>query len=418
MKLLLKNATLIHEKSPFHNQKKDVLVVNGILTKIEDEIKDETAEEVEFEDLHLSPGWFDPCVSFGEPGYEERETLKNGLITAAKSGFTQIVLNPDTKPALDSFTDVSHLLQQANNQTTALSVSGSLTQQSAGKNLAPLHEMHLAGAVAFGDFNQGHQNPNMIRIALDYVQSFDGLIQAYPLDSNLSQGGQMHEGIVSTNLGLKGIPTIAETSILARDLQLLEYTEGAMHIPYISSGASVDLIRNAKKKGLKVSCSVPIAHLYATEENLKNFEANFKILPPLRTAEDQRELRAGLLDGTIDMVTSIHQPLNPELKDLEFVQAKAGSIGLEAAFGTLLNFFPLDKTISFLTRGKPTFKIDNPIFEIGKPADLTLFSPKGNYILETSDLYSSSKNCLFLGSTLKGKVYGCIRSDAFQKSTN
>ena len=416
MKLLLKNATLIHEKSPFHNQKKDVLVVDGILTKIEDEINEEGAEEVKFEDLHLSPGWFDPCVSFGEPGFEERETLSNGLKTAAKSGFTHIVLNPDTEPALDSYTDVNHLLQQAQDQTTALSISGSLTQSSAGKNLAPLVEMHKAGVVAFGDFNQGHQNPNLIRIALDYVQSFDGLIQAYPIDSNLSQGGQMHEGVVSTHLGLKGIPVVAETSILARDLQLLEYTEGRMHIPFISSAASVELIRNAKKKGLKVSCSVPIAHLHANEENLNNFESNYKILPPLRTAQDQRALREGLLEGTIDMVTSLHQPLNPELKDLEFVRAQEGSIGLEAAFGVLLNYFPLEKTISFLTRGTKAFKIDHPIFELGKVADLTLFSPKGSRVLEASDLFSSSKNCLFLGSTIKGKVYGSLRSHAFQRT--
>lgn len=416
MKLLLKNATLIHEKSPFHNQKKDVLVVDGILTKIEDNIIEEEAEEVKFEDLHLSPGWFDPCVSFGEPGFEERETLRNGLQTAAKSGFTHIVLNPDTEPALDSYTDLNHLLQQAKEQTTNLYLSGALTQNSAGKNLAPLVEMHKAGAVAFGDFNQGPQNPNLIRIALDYTQSFDGLIQAYPIDSNLSQGGQMNEGVVSTNLGLKGIPVVAETSILARDLQLLEYTQGRMHIPYLSSAASVELIRNAKKKGLKVSCSVPIAHLHATEEDIKDFESNYKILPPLRTAEDRRALREGLLEGTIDMVTSLHQPINPELKDLEFVRAQEGSIGLEAAFGTLLNYFPLDKTISFLTRGKTAFKINNSIFEIGKIADLTLFTPKGSRILGVSDLFSTSKNCLFLGSTIKGKVYGSLYSRAFQRT--
>jgi dihydroorotase len=336
------------------------------------------------------------------------------LLTAAKSGFTHIVLNPDTHPALDSLTDVSHLLQQSQGSTTALHISASLSEASRGENLAPLFEMHKAGAIAFGDFNTTLKNPNLLRIALDYVQSFDGLIQAYPLDSNLSNGGQMHEGEVSTNLGLKAIPHIAETSTLARDIQLLEYTQGRMHIPYISTAESVELIRNAKKKGLKISCGVAVAHLHATEEDLMDFDANFKIIPPLRSSKDQRALREGLLDGTIDMVTSLHQPLNPELKDLEFVRAKEGSIGLEASFGILLNYFPLVKVISFLTRGKKAFKIKDSGFELGETADFTLFSPKGSSTLEKSDLHSTSKNCLFLGSTIKGKVYGSLRGNTLQ----
>jgi len=414
MKILLKNTTILHEKSPFHNQKKDVLVIDGILSQVENQIEADDAERIEIEDLHLSSGWFDPSVSFGEPGFEERETLANGLLTAAKSGFTHIVLNPDTHPALDSLTDVSHLLQQAQGQTTTLHISASLSEASKGENLAPLYEMHKAGAVAFGDFNLPLTNPNLLRIALDYVQSFDGLIQAYPLDSNLSKGGQMHEGNISTNLGLKAIPPIAETSTLARDLQLLEYTQGRMHIPYLSSASSVDLIRQAKKKGLKVSCAVGVAHLHATEENLMDFDANFKVIPPLRSSKDQRALRDGLLDGTIDMVSSLHQPLNPELKDLEFVRAKEGSIGLEAVFGILLHYFPLEKVISFLTRGKKAFKIKDSGFEIGSPADLTLFSPKGSRTLETTDLYSTSKNCLFIGNSVKGKVWGSLRGEALQ----
>ena len=417
MKILLKNATLIHQNCPFHNQKKDVLVVDGILTQIEDQISTKDATTIEYQDLHLSSGWFDPCVSFGEPGYEERETLANGMLTAAKSGFTQIVLNPDTNPALDSFTDVSHLLQQTLHQTTALHISGSLSEGSKGENLAPLFEMHKAGAVAFGDFNQTLKNPNLLRIALDYVQSFDGLIQAYPLDSNLSNKGQMHEGEVSTNLGLTAIPHVAETSSLARDIQLLEYTQGRMHIPYISTATSVKLIRDAKKKGLNISCGVPIAHLHATEENLLDFDANFKIIPPLRNRKDQRALREGLLDGTIDMVTSLHQPLNPELKDLEFVSAKEGSIGLEAAFGILLNYFPLDKVINFLTRGKNAFKIEDSGFKIGSFADFAFFSPKGSITLEKAHLHSSSKNCLFLNSTIKGTVYGSLRGNFIQYNT-
>ena len=268
MKILLKNATLIHEKSPFHNKQKDVLVENGIISQIEDHIETNDATVIEFEDLHLSSGWFDPCVSFGEPGYEERETLANGLLTAAKSGFTHIVLNPDTDPIIDSHADVSHLKKSASHHTTALHISSVLSHGGEGKQMASLYDLQKAGAVAFGDYKKAYVNPNLLRIALDYSQSFDGLIQAYPMDDSLGNKGHMNEGLISTNLGLKGIPNVAETATLARDLQLLEYTKGKMHIPFISCATSVELIRAAKKKGLNLSCGVGIPHLIYTEENL------------------------------------------------------------------------------------------------------------------------------------------------------
>ena len=256
-----------------------------------------------------------------------------------------------------------------------------------------------------------------MRIALDYSQSFGGLIQAYPMDKALSNNGQMHEGIISTTLGLKGIPQVAETTTLARDLQLLDYTQGKLHIPFISSAASLEIVRAAKKKGLNVSCGVGIPHLLFTDENLMDFNSHYKIFPPLRSASDQRALREGLLDGTIDMVSSMHQPINPELKDLEFVQAHEGSIGLEAAFGVLQNHFPLEKVISFLTRGKKRFGIQNTGFKIGAIADFSLFTPSGTSVFTKENIYSTSKNCMFIGADIKGSVYGCIRGTKHHLNT-
>ena len=414
MKILLKNATIINEKSSFHNQKLDLLIVDGILSKIENNIDSEADKLIELIDLHVSSGWFDPNVSFGEPGFEERETLKNGLFTAAKSGFTHVLLNPNTEPVLSTHAEVSYLIQSTDSNTTKLHVSASLSKNSEGKHMASLYDMHKAGSRAYGDFNLPVKNSNLLRIALDYVQSFDGIIQAYPIDLRLNNNGQIHEGIVSTNLGLKGIPYIAETAPLSRDLQLLEYTQGKLHIPYISCASSVNLIRLAKKKGLNVSCSVGIAHLLYTDEELIDFDTNYKIHPPIRSIEDQKALRQGLLDGTIDMVTSLHQPINTELKDLDFVSSEPGSIGLEAAFKVLQNQFPLEKVISFLTRGKKRFGIEENSFKLGSSADFTLFTPNGSGNFGIDELFSTSKNCMFIGTPIKGNVYGCIRNDKFQ----
>ncbi|MFQ3341119.1 MAG: dihydroorotase [Flavobacteriaceae bacterium] len=417
MKLLLKNAILLDEKSPFHNQTKDVLIEKGILTQIEDHIEVDVDKVINLKNLHLSSGWFDPNVSFGEPGYEDRETLKNGLKTAAKSGFTHIVLNPNTIPVIGTHSDVSHLLKSHKDQPTALHISAVLSEGGKGNKMASLLDLHKAGAVAFGDYKTAYNNPNLLRISLDYAQSFKGLIQAYPMDKSLSNNGQMHEGIVSTTLGLKGIPVVAETSILARDLQLLEYTQGKLHIPFISSASSLELVRAAKKKGLNVSCGVGIPHLLFTDENLMNFNSNYKIFPPLRSASDQRALREGLLDGTIDMLSCMHQPINTELKDLDFISAHEGSIGLEAAFGVLQNHFPLEKVITFLTRGKKRFGIEEAGFIIGTQADFSLFTPKGAEIFTNENIHSTSKNCMFIGSPFQGSVYGCIRGTEFHLNT-
>ncbi|MEK9613647.1 MAG: dihydroorotase [Flavobacteriaceae bacterium] len=409
MKILLKNATILDHKSPYHNQKKDFFIQDGQILEIQDRLEIEADTCLNFTNLHISKGWFDPNISFGEPGYEERETLTNGLLTAAKSGFTHILLNPNTAPLIESHADVSHLLQTFGNQTTKLHVGSVLSKGAKGEKMASLFDLHKAGATTFGDYKTAISNPNLLHIALDYIQSFQGIIQAYPLDESLGKNGQMHEGLISTSLGLKGIPKLAETVILARDLQILEYTQGSLHIPFISCAESVELIRSAKKKGLDVTCGVGIPHLIFTDDQLMDFNSAFKILPPLRSHQDQKILRQGLLEGTIDMVTSLHQPINPELKDLEFVRSKEGSIGLEAAFGSLLNHFPLENVLSFLTRGKSRFGIDNHPIDVGTNVDLTLFNPKGSREFTENQIHSTSKNCMYIGSPVKGTVYGCIR---------
>ena len=222
MKILLKNATIINEKSEFHNETLDILIENGIVSQIKKDIDIDADSIINKRDLHVSSGWFDPNISFGEPGFELRETLENGLLTACKSGFTNILLNPNTDPPISSHADVSHLLQKSKSSPTALHISASLSENGEGKNMASLYDLHKAGSKAFGDFNSVLKNSSLLRVALEYVQAFDGIIQAYPIDKIFYEKGQMHEGLASLNLGLKGIPTIAETTPLSRDLSLLE----------------------------------------------------------------------------------------------------------------------------------------------------------------------------------------------------
>jgi dihydroorotase len=278
--------------------------------------------------------------------------------------------------------------------------------------------MQQAGALAFYDAFQPIHNPQLLKIALEYSQSFDGLLLSHPSNITLEANGQMHEGVTSTELGLKGIPSIAESIQINRDLELLENSGGRLHIPFISSAAGVAHIRAAKKKGLNVSCSVGLPHLFFDATALASFDANLKLFPPIRTQEDQKALREGLLDGTIDCVSSMHQPINPEYKELEFELALPGSIGLEACFGILSSLFPLEQAVRFLTRGKAIFSVPEPKIEVGQVADFTFFDPNQNNQLSPSDLLSTSKNCAFLGYQLSGKVLGCYNNKQLHWNAN
>jgi len=411
MNLILKNAIIVDSKSKYHFQNKDILIQSGIIKKIDDNIKMKDAKIISFKNLHISNGWFDSSVSFGEPGYEERETLENGLKTSSKSGFTDIILNPNTNPVIDSHSSVSHIYKKTNDSATKVHVLGALTKESLGNDMAELYDMHLAGAIAFGDYKKSLNDSNLMRISLDYVQNFNGLILSYPSDFNLSKEGLMHEGSVSLNLGIKGIPEIAETSILSRDLEILEYTNGRIHFPFISCEKSLNIIRKAKKNGLKVSCGVSIAHLIFTDDSLFSYNPNFKLHPPLRSKKDREALRKGLLDGSIDLVSSMHEPVNIEHKKVEFSKAIDGSISLESFFGILNSIYTLEKTISFLTKGKDLFNIKQSMIEVGEKANITMFCPDTIYEFNDKHILSKSKNCAFIKSSLKGRVFGIINGE-------
>lgn len=409
MKIIIREAKIIDSESPFHNKTADILIVDGIVKKIGTSLPNpENAKEIKLDNLHISQGWFDSSVSLGEPGFEDRETIANGLTVAAKSGFTAIALQPNSYPIIDNQSQINFVKSKANGFATQLFPIGALTKGSEGKDMTELFDMKNAGAVAFGDYNKSLDNANLLKIALQYVQDFDGLIIAFAQDSNIKGNGVANEGVVSTKLGLKGIPNLAEELQIARNLFLLEYTGGKLHIPTISTAKSVQLIKEAKAKGLNVTCSVAVHHLVLTDEKLEAFDTRYKVSPPLRTETDRKALIAGILDNTIDMITSDHNPIDIEHKKMEFDLAKDGTTGLESAFGTLLTVLPLEKVIEKLTSGKSAFGIEKQSIDEGKTANISLFNPEGKSIFTKNNILSKSKNSAFLGVEMKGKVYGIV----------
>ena len=413
MSTLLKNATIIDTTSPYHNQKKDILISNGKLEKIANSIPNkDNYTVIELENLYISCGWFDTSVSLGEPGFEERETIKHGLEVAAKSGFTSIAVNSNTNPVIDSKSDVEFLISKAFNSATKLYPIAALTKDSDGLEISEMYDMQQSGAIAFGDYNKSIENDNLMKIALLYAQNFDGLVLSFPKNNSIAGEGIANEGINSTKLGLKGNPALAEHIQISRDLFLLEYTGGKLHIPTISTAKSISLIKEAKKKGLKVTCSVAAHHLVLTDDELHAFDSNFKTNPPLRTKDDVKALQKGVETGVIDIITSDHNPIDIEHKKVEFSEAKDGVIGLESAFGAVNSVLDLADFIScFTSKPKAIFGIENHSIQEGNLADITLFNPEIETIFTSKDILSTSKNSAFINKKLKGKVYGVFANN-------
>ncbi|MCH4552985.1 dihydroorotase [Aestuariibaculum lutulentum] len=412
MNILIKSATIIDPQSEFHNTTQDILVENGVITKIESNLTNPgNYQEITLDNLHISQGWFDSSVCFGEPGFEERDTIENGLKTAAASGFTTVAMNANTNPVIDCNADVTFAKAKAANHATTLLPVGALTVGSKGVDLAELYDMNMAGAVAFYDYKKSISNPNLMKIALQYASNFNGLVFSFPQEDQVVGHGVMHEHITSTRLGLKGIPALAEELQIVRDLFLLEYTGGKLHIPTISTKKSVELIREAKAKGLDITCSVAIHNLYFTDEALTDFNTHFKVLPPLRTQTDIDALKEGLHDGTIDMLTSDHNPLDVEHKKVEFDHAAYGTIGLESAFGALQTIFNTEETVKLLTQGKGRFGIETSSISVGNALNAALFNPNIEYVFSKNHIISKSNNAIFENETLKGQVYGIIANN-------
>ena len=409
MSIILKSAKVINAESKYNGTQQDILISEGKIVKIAKSISDKNARIIDIKDLHVSNGWFDSSVSFGEPGFEERETIENGGIVASKSGFTDVVLNSNTNPVIDSQAGISFV--KSKNSSCNIHPLGALTISSESKEMAELFDMKNAGAVGFYDYKKPIINSNLLKISLQYSQAFNSLIMSFPLDKSIAKNGIINEGEISVNYGIKGIPNFSEEIQINRDLHILEYTGGNLHIPTISTKKSLDLIKKAKEKGLNVTCSVAIHNLTFNEAKLKDFDTRFKVLPPLRTEKDRLALVKGVKDGVIDLVTSDHCPIDVENKKTDIDNAEYGTIGLESFFGSLLNLFTLEETIKILTRGRKLFNIENFDFKEGSEARLSLFKISKEFEFSKSHIKSKSKNSAFLGTKMKGYPIGIINSN-------
>ncbi len=413
MNILLRSARIIDESSKHHHQTRDILIERGVIKTIRKKIElPKNCKEIKMDNLHVSGGWFDASVSFGEPGFEERESIANGLKTAALSGVSKVAVNPNTNPVIDNKSQVEFLIQKSSSSPVTLYPIANLTQGAQGTELAELYDMKSSGALAFGDYGKGIGNGNLLKIALLYTQNFDGLVLSFPQDSSIGSHGFVNESPETTKLGLNSVPNLSEELQIIRDLYILEYTGGKLHIPTITTAGAVKLIREAKKKGLDVSCSVTAHHLTLTDEEIASFDTNFKVTPPLRTRKDVNALIKGVQDGTIDMIVSDHNPVDIENKKVEFENGLDGTTGLESLFGSVSPVVGTETFVKCLTVNPcRRFGLPVPKIEENAPADLTLFDPDKKYVFETDMILSKSKNSAFLGKEMKGKAYGIIAGD-------
>ncbi len=414
MLLLLKNVRIVGEKDEKRPQ--DILIRDGVIEAIGDGLSAEKGAEVwESPSACVSPGWFDVGIQACDPGYEHREDLHSAARAAAAGGFTAVASFPNTNPAIHSKSEVLYIKNKTTGSPVTFYPVGAVSQGCEGKDLAELFDMHSAGAIAFSDGQKAVQDAGLLLRALQYAQAFNGLIINEPHHKTIAAGGQMHEGIVSTSLGLKGVPALAEEIMVQRDLSLLEYAQGRLHLHLLSTAKSVSLVRAAKKAGLPVTASVAIANLCFSDEKLAGFDSNWKIMPPLRSKQDAEALLEGVSDGTIDFICSNHTPWDEEAKNLEFPYAEFGMTGLETAFALCRTFLDKKLTLNDLIEKiarAPRKVLGLPIPEIkpGVRAELTVFDPDATWIFQEKNIHSKSRNTPFIGQTFKGKVLGIVNN--------
>ena len=405
MNLLIKSATIIDPNSPFHQQVADILIEKGIITSIGTDIEAET-EVVDAEGKYVSPGFFDLNCNIGELGLETKEDLYTGTKAAAAGGFTGIALMPNTVPPVHSKAEIEYLLNRANKNLVDVYPLGAISYKREGKDLAEMYDMYMSGAKAFTDGNRPVQDAGLMERALLYAQGFDALIFSYPEDTAIAGKAKVNEGEISTLLGMKGIPSLAEELMIARDLYLAEYTGSKIHFSTISTTRSVELIREAKRKGLEVTCDVAAHHLVLTDEALQGFDSLYKVKPPLRTQDDVNALLKGLNDGTIDAIVSQHTPHEVEFKDVEFEVAEFGIIGLQTALSLALQAgLGVDLIVQKLAiNPREILNVLVPAIAEGQEANLVLFDANADWEYTRKNNRSKSYNSPFLGQNLKGKV--------------
>jgi dihydroorotase len=416
MKVILQSVTVIDPTSAHHLKVVDIFVQDNLIKEIGKKLSVAGAKTLDCKGQYVSIGWIDLHVNFCDPGFETKEDILSGLNAAAKGGFVGVALMPNTQPALKSKSEIEYINNKSNSHAVTIYPIGCLSANREGKDLAEMYDMKLAGAKAFSDGNAAVQDAGLMSRAMLYAKGIDSLIISKPEDKNIAQNAQMNEGQMSTLLGMKGNPSLAEELMVSRDIFLAEYQDAKVHFTCISSAKSVELIKAAKKKGLKVTADVSVNHLYFDDTMLETFDTNFKLSPPLRTKEDIKALKQGLKEGTIDAICSQHTPEDIEHKQVEFEYAKEGMIGLQTAFSlalmTLEKQMDLSDIIAKFTIA-PRAILGLPVqsIAVNQVASLTLFDPNATWKFQSSENVSRSKNSALFNQALKGKVISIINNN-------
>ena len=408
---LLKGGSVIDPNSS-KIQIKDVLIKDKKIAAVETKIKVDRKdfEIINCDNLFISPGLVDMRVNIGEPGYEHKETVKTACMAAASGGITSIVCMPNTRPVIDQPAIIQSIQRKA--REVALSkvfCTGCITRGASGNEICELQLMNESGALGFTDGNKSVANVRVLKRALNYAKSFNGLIIQHPEEPELSEGGVVNEGETATRMGLRGIPSYSEAMIIERDLWLVRDTRCRYHVSHISTRESVEIIRNAKKEGLPITCDTAPPYFLLNELSLENYRTFSKLLPPLRTEEDRNHIIDGIIDGTIDAIVSDHTPHDQDAKRLPFNQAEFGGIGLETLLPMTLKLvkdkkLDLVKAISLITK--------NPSQILGlktggimpkSEADIIIFDLEKPWKIKQDDFYSKSKNSPFDSILVEGK---------------
>ena len=406
MKLLIKQVKVIDSQSKWNGKTVDMLIENGITTNIDNSITDKTAKIISIENLHISPGFFDPTVDFCEPGEEHKETIDTGIKAAIRGGFTTVGVVGTTHPPVTEKTRIEYIKNKGNGTMVDLLPIGCVTAKNEGKELAELYDMNQSGSTYFFDGKQ-QLNTGILSRALAYSKTFEGIILSYPDDKDLTNGGIMHEGLENIKLGLKGIPALSESLGIIRDSVIAKYHNARVHITNVTTKDGVDEIKKAKDLGIKITAQCSIHHLYFTDEDLNDFDSNLKIHPPLRSRNDRDALIEGLKNGVIDLVTSDHTPQDVEAKKMEFDLAEYGASGIETCFAALNTVagkkLGLDLVINILSsRSRKTFGLSPNKIDIGTKANYVLYDPQKEFILTKENQQSKSYNNPYINKKLSG----------------
>lgn len=415
MKILIRQATIIDPGSPYHLTQQDISIENGVIQNIQPKISEPADTVIELPGLHVSPGWIDVFANFCDPGYEYKESLESGAAAAAAGGFTTVLVVPNTKPAIDNKSQVEYIVQKSRSLPVNIIPIGAITKNTEGKELAEMYDMRNSGALAFSDGFNSVQSSGIMVKALQYIKPFEGIIIQIPDDKSLAPHGLMNEGIMSTRLGLPGKPIMSEELVVARDIELVRYTDSRLHFTGITSPKSLEYIKRAKDNNINVTCSVTPYHLFFCDEDLMDYDTNLKVNPPLRTRAHMMAMRKAVEDGAIDCIATHHSPHEYDSKIVEFEYAKNGITGLETCYAVLKTIMPdtpEQRWVELLCiNPAKIFGLPSQSIVINNPAQLTLYQPNSTFTYIQKNIRSKSKNSPFIGKDLFGKVAGICNGD-------